>query len=307
VSDIFLSYARENESTARLIATALEWYGWSVWWDRHIPHGQNFRAYIQQQLDEARCVIVLWSNASVASPFVCEEADEGRTGSRLIPAAIEHVQPPIGFRQLHAADLTDWRGQRPHDDFDRLVTSIELLMRRPVVAARPVGEPPQIAALDSATRHNVSASPIYISSGPENRVAVEKLHAAIRSFGGDAWFYSGTLGSDEWQNDILPRIGRDIRLFVPVISHKTTMLNESYVFKEWREALEARSKSETGRPFILPIVVDTDFLDVRPYLAWLADFQGLRDRPLRAAPGGEPDEATRGAFIRAIRLMLRDQ
>jgi TIR domain-containing protein len=75
--DIFLSYAREDEGRARMLAEALESRGWSVWWDRRIPHGQDFNAYIQQQLDAARCIVVLWSKASVASQFVRDEASEG--------------------------------------------------------------------------------------------------------------------------------------------------------------------------------------------------------------------------------------
>ena len=33
--------------------------------------------YLQQQLDAARCIVVLWSKASVASQFVRDEASEG--------------------------------------------------------------------------------------------------------------------------------------------------------------------------------------------------------------------------------------
>src|SRR6266849_5519358 len=47
--------------------------------------GQVFTTHIQRQLDAARCIVVLWSKASVTSQFVSEEAREGatdRTGSR---------------------------------------------------------------------------------------------------------------------------------------------------------------------------------------------------------------------------------
>src|SRR5262245_40169802 len=118
MSDIFLSYAREDESQARHLAAALEARGWSVWWDRRIPHGKDFNAYIQQQLDSAGCIVVLWSKASLASPFVRDEATEGLKDGRLVPALIEVVKQPLGFRQLQAADLSDWHGQPPHDEFD---------------------------------------------------------------------------------------------------------------------------------------------------------------------------------------------
>jgi hypothetical protein len=132
VADIFLSYAREDESRARTVALGLESCGWSVFWDRLIPHGQDFSTHLQQQLDDASCIVVLWSRASVASHFVRDEAAEGLNG-RLVPAFLEAVRQPLGFRQLQAAELGDWQGARPHVEFDRLVESIAAIARVPTV------------------------------------------------------------------------------------------------------------------------------------------------------------------------------
>jgi hypothetical protein len=126
MANIFLSYAREDIERARSIASALESQGWSVFWDRHIPHGQDFNSYIQSQLDEARCIIVLWSKAAVASQFVRDEASEG-LGGRLVPLLLEKVRPPLGFRQLQTADLTEWDGTASHEDFVRLIASIRAI------------------------------------------------------------------------------------------------------------------------------------------------------------------------------------
>ena len=113
----------ENQPRAGLLAEALAAHGWSVWWDRQIPHGHDFNTYIQQQLNAARCIVVLWSRASLESKFVRDEAGEGLNG-RLVPVLIEAVTQPLGFRQLQAANLTDWHGQSPHEEWDRLVLSI---------------------------------------------------------------------------------------------------------------------------------------------------------------------------------------
>jgi len=132
VADIFLSYAREDEPRARAVAVGLESCGWSVFWDRLIPHGQDFSTHLQQQLDDACCIVVLWSRASVASRFVRDEATEGLNG-RLVPAFIEPVRQPLGFRQLQAAELGNWQGARPHVEFDRLVVSIAAIVPAPTV------------------------------------------------------------------------------------------------------------------------------------------------------------------------------
>ena len=132
MADIFLSYAREDESRARAVAVGLESCGWSVFWDRLIPHGQDFSTHLQQQLDDASCIVVLWSQASVVSRFVRDEAAEGLNG-RLVPVFIEAVRQPLGFRQLQAAELGNWQGARPHVEFDRLVASIAAIVPFPTV------------------------------------------------------------------------------------------------------------------------------------------------------------------------------
>jgi hypothetical protein len=125
MADIFLSYAREDEARARALAGALESRGWSIFWDRRIPHGRNFRKHIEDQLSSAPCIVVLWSKASLASQFVLDEATEGLNDGRLVPALIEAVRQPLGFRGLQAANLADWTGaETSHDEFERLVSSI---------------------------------------------------------------------------------------------------------------------------------------------------------------------------------------
>jgi len=122
--DIFISYAREDRETAERLAQALEGEGWSVWWDRHIPAGKRFDEVISASLDRAKCVIALWSQAAVASQWVAEEAEEGRERGVLVPAMIEAVEPPLGFRRIHAADLVGWRGNLDHPGLRQLIGDI---------------------------------------------------------------------------------------------------------------------------------------------------------------------------------------
>ena len=63
MSDIFISYKREDQPTARKLADALESEGWSVWWDPKLRAGEHFDDVIEKALKEAKCVIVMWSNA----------------------------------------------------------------------------------------------------------------------------------------------------------------------------------------------------------------------------------------------------
>ena len=47
MSDIFLSYAREDKDRAASLAKVLSDQGWSVWWDKEIPPGQSFDKVIE--------------------------------------------------------------------------------------------------------------------------------------------------------------------------------------------------------------------------------------------------------------------
>ncbi len=122
--NIFISYASPDRPTAEALANALMKEGWSVWWDRTIPPGKSFDEVIEAALSAAKCVIVLWSKASVASDWVKVEAADAAKRRILIPALIEEVTIPLEFRRIQSASLVDWRGASPHPGFDALIGSV---------------------------------------------------------------------------------------------------------------------------------------------------------------------------------------
>ena len=131
MADIFISYAREDLERVRPIVRFIEDSGWSVFWDRTIPPGMTWRKYIGKALDEAKCVIVIWSFSSVKSEFVQEEADDGREQNILIPIRIDDVRPPLGFRAIQHEDLSDWKGEANHRRVKSLVKAIEDIAGKP--------------------------------------------------------------------------------------------------------------------------------------------------------------------------------
>ena len=99
MNDIFLSYDSSDRATAQKYADALESLGWSVWWDREIPLGKAFDQVIEEELNGARCVIVLWSKEAVRSRWVKTEAAAAADRECLIPVLIEDVAIPFECRQ----------------------------------------------------------------------------------------------------------------------------------------------------------------------------------------------------------------
>jgi tetratricopeptide (TPR) repeat protein len=108
---VFLSYSRQDQTRAKAIATALERRGHEVWWDRHLEGGSRYATEIEGELKRADAIVVLWSQASVQSPWVQDEAAEGRNSGRLVPLVIDDSQPPLGFRQFQAIELAQWSGR----------------------------------------------------------------------------------------------------------------------------------------------------------------------------------------------------
>lgn len=108
---IFLSYARDDSARIRPLAQALESEGHSVWWDQHIAGGDQFAEAIEQALDSADAVVVVWTEASCRSAWVRDEAAAGRDSNRLVPVCLDGCVPPLGFRQFQAIDLKGWNGR----------------------------------------------------------------------------------------------------------------------------------------------------------------------------------------------------
>lgn len=144
MSDVFISYAREDNAQAERIARGLEAQGLSVFWDNEIPPGQTWADYIEGKLNQCNVAVVLWSEHSTKSQWVREEARMGR--SKLIPAKLDAAEPPFGFGDVQAADLSHWGGDYNHPEWARF--------SRAVVAKVRGGEapfPPPPPATEPAT------------------------------------------------------------------------------------------------------------------------------------------------------------
>ncbi len=113
MSEIFISYAKQDRSRAKEVAARLEQEGWSVFWDRNIPIASTWDEVLENEISTMKVMVVLWSNASVASEWVRTEAEEGASRKILVPVILENVSLPLRFRALQAADISDWIGSQP--------------------------------------------------------------------------------------------------------------------------------------------------------------------------------------------------
>jgi membrane-associated phospholipid phosphatase len=147
MSDIFISYFHHDRPHAELLARALEAEGLSVWWDRTIPAGRNFDQVIEEALNAAKVVIVLWSRGSVQSRWVLNEAEEAAARNILVPVFIEQkVRIPLAFRRIQAANLVGWDGSQEAPAFHDLVATLAQRIggRSESTGPQPVSELPPV-------------------------------------------------------------------------------------------------------------------------------------------------------------------
>jgi hypothetical protein len=131
VADIFISYAREDRVTASRLADRFGDEGWTVFWDRDLIAGDNWVQRIEAEATGARCMVALWSAASVESTEVRKETTIGLQRHVLVPAFLEPVDPPSDFREIHASDLRGWEGGADTPGLADLIHAIASLIGRP--------------------------------------------------------------------------------------------------------------------------------------------------------------------------------
>ncbi len=157
MADIFISYAHEDESRVLPIVKALHKNGWSVFWDKTIPPGEQWHVYISKALNASPCVIVVWSRHAIASDSVIEEAHVAKTKGVLVPLRIDAVEPPLGFGLFQAPDFSDWKNNTSHQAFQKLIGAIESKISssaHTVITPTPAKEPNPVP---SASSERVSA------------------------------------------------------------------------------------------------------------------------------------------------------
>jgi len=169
MADIFLSYKTEDLAIADSLVKVLEASGFSVWWDQRIDAGQIWRREITDQLEHAKCVIVLWTRNSAGDHgrFVQEEAARAQRLGTYLPVKIEECDLPLGFSEMQALSLLNWSGRQDNPLLERLVE-----LARGIIAA---------PARASATASKVASStPVRSERRSVTVLRAELVHPAAK-------------------------------------------------------------------------------------------------------------------------------
>lgn len=172
---MFLSYDHEDTALARPLASAMEKAGHSVWYDRHIHGGAQYSRKIEQALDAADAVVVLWSSRSLDSAWVRDEAADGRDRGKLVPLSIGGVTPPMGFRQFQTINLGEWKGRGKVPHIADILEAIRNQSDERSGASTSKGEPRAPSARPFARRTTIW-------------LTIAALVLSAVAFGGWTWF-----------------------------------------------------------------------------------------------------------------------
>jgi len=133
VGHVFISYARPDEPLAQLIAEELRGAGFEVWRDDELPAHRAYAEVIEERINGAQAVVVLWSGEAARSHWVRAEADTAREARKLVQASLDGSLPPMPFNQIQCADLKGWDGQSSAPGWRKLLGSVTELAGKPAV------------------------------------------------------------------------------------------------------------------------------------------------------------------------------
>jgi adenylate cyclase len=170
MADIFVSYGRSTETQAKQVAEALREAGYSVWRDDELPAHRAYSDVIEERLRSAKAVVVLWSAEAARSQWVRAEADIAREAGTLVQVTVDGILPPIPFSQIQCADLNGWSEDTDAAGWQKVLSSIALLVGNPAQSATPAerkGAPARRVAICVLPFINLSgdAEQEYFSDG----------------------------------------------------------------------------------------------------------------------------------------------
>ena len=183
MADLFVSYKSEDRTRVAPLVKALESDGFGVWWDAHIGGGSAWRETIENELNAARCVLVVWSTRSTGpeGSFVRDEATRALRRGTYLPVRIDLVEPPLGFGETQALSLIGWKGDRDDPQYIALLVAARAIISgkpRPIpLAYRPKQGIDRRLLIAGGTAAVIAAGAggwwtMHRESAPEDSVAV---------------------------------------------------------------------------------------------------------------------------------------
>jgi adenylate cyclase len=231
MANVFLSYARQSSGAARLIASALRDQGYSVWFDEELPAHRAYADVIAAELDAARAVLVLWSDAAAQSQWVRSEANRAREKGNLVQARVDSARLPMPFDQIQCAAL-------PSDTLDGAGWKSVLTAIRALVSGEPVpaiegiaaraGDEPSVAVFP--LRETASGTADFGDGLAEEIVTALARQPGLRVAAANANTAAASLRTDSYLEGSVRKSGDRARITVRLVETATGFARWSETF-----------------------------------------------------------------------------
>lgn len=251
MTDIFLSYNREDQVRARLFAQAFEAQGLTVWWDTALRSGEAYDEVTEAALRAAKAVVVLWSPRSVVSRWVRAEATIADRCKTLVPVMIEPCERPIMFELTQTAELSHWVGDAGDMAWQGFLNDVrgfvgkerQALVPMPslaLVAARSAPTPETLLAVLPFDNLSNDAEMVYFSDGVSDdilerimrgsRLRVIGRTSSFQFRGADKPKAAAALGASHVLDGSIRRAGTRVRIVAQLTeaSSQTMLWSDKY-------------------------------------------------------------------------------
>ena len=155
--EVFISYARSTANLAESLESALISEGYSVWRDTQLPAHRAYAQVIEERLNAAQAVLVVWSADAIKSEWVMSEADRARQQRKLVQVKAERLALPMPFDQIQCADFTDWKSAQGGQAWRQVIDSLKDLVGREAVS-RTKAQPSAHPSSNPAIQGNLPAA-----------------------------------------------------------------------------------------------------------------------------------------------------
>jgi len=202
LADIFISYSKQDQDDARLLAAFLEAEGYSVWWDAGLHSGDNFRKVIMTELGRARAVIAIWTENSVHSDWVASEAGRAHADRKLIPVkarGVPYRDIPPPFDAMHIENL---------DSRDKILGAVVAQLAKPEVQTSTLQRVSKVARYELLSWFGIAGAALTLVTNMKGVLTLARWVAQL---------------FDSWTR-ILSFVWRHVFFFLPKIDAIDSLL-----------------------------------------------------------------------------------
>jgi tetratricopeptide (TPR) repeat protein len=185
MADVFVSYARGDQLLAERVAQHLIGAGFTAWWDSDLLPHESFASVIQQEIQRARAVLVIWSETGARSQWVRAEAELARAEGKLIQVVVDQCTIPLPFNQYQAADLRRWHGDTADPQWRKVLASVAHFANSPAAGSAQSPQP--------SIRLQTTQAKRALPRGKRVLVLTAAAVLAVAAGGGALWWNSHRL------------------------------------------------------------------------------------------------------------------